>query len=90
VSAVPDDNFKTDLDDILIQFSLFSSGATEITTMYNDLKSLFDDVALTITGYTNVMTSRQNLTTLTDDITTVNGLQSVKHWAVDYLIIVEK
>jgi len=92
VSGVPDDNFKTDMDEILFQVSLFSSstGATEIATMYNDLKTLLDDAVLTITGWTNVMTSRQNLTTMTDEVTTTDGLQKVKHWAVDYSIIVEK
>jgi hypothetical protein len=92
VVGVPDDNFKTDLDDIIFQVSLFSSsgGATEIATMYNDLKTLLDDAVLTITGYTNVMTSRQNLTTMTDEVTTTEGIQKLKHWAVDYSFITEK
>lgn len=90
VSGVPQDNFKTDLDDILLQVSLFAVGATEISTMYNDLKTLLDDAVITITGATNVMTSRQNLTTMTEDVTTTDGLQKVKHWAVDYSIITEK
>ncbi|MEN6421435.1 MAG: hypothetical protein ABFD76_05750, partial [Smithella sp.] len=67
-----------------------SGGATEIATMYNDLKTLFDDAVLTITGWTNVMTSRQNLTTMTDEVTTPDGLETIKHWAVDYSFITEK
>jgi hypothetical protein len=91
ISAVPDDNFKTDMDNIYIQFSLFSDseGATEITTMYNNLKTLFDNAVLTITGSTNVMTSRENLTTMTEEIVSTSGTQKLKHWAVDYSIIVE-
>jgi hypothetical protein len=92
VSGVPADNFTDQIDDLLIQFSLFSESAsvTEISTMYADLKTLFDNVSLAVTGCNMAWMKRENLTTITEDITTVNGNLPVKHWAVDYRILLEK
>lgn len=86
VSGVPDWTFKERFEDTLIQFSLFSasSGATEITTMFTDLKAILDDCSLTITGDTPIWFRRENLTTMVDDIITGDATQAVKHWAVDY------
>ena len=44
------DTFKSKLEDVTIQFSLYSTskGLTEITGMFANLKTLFDDAALTI------------------------------------------
>jgi len=96
VSGVPDDVFNKKGRDVLIQFSLFSSssGATEITTMYNDLHSLLDDQSLTIppTGtVTDVLVwmYETNLVTMVEEITTTAGIQTVKHWAADYSLIIE-
>ncbi len=89
VSDVPEKTFTEDYEDILIQFSLFSSseGAAEITDMYADLKALFDECALTITGSTLVWMKRSNLTTMVEEITTPEGTTAVKHWAVDFSIL---
>lgn len=89
VSDVPADTFVESLEDILIQFSLFSAsvGATEITTMYTDLKALFDDQYLSITNNTHIYMMRQNLTTMVEDIIVADATQRVKHWAVDYGIL---
>jgi hypothetical protein len=79
VSDVPEKTFSEDFENVLIQFSLFSasSGATEITTIYTDLKSLFDECSLSITGNTLVWMKRANLTTMVDDITIQDGTQAV-------------
>jgi len=89
VSDVPDHTFTEDFENIIIQFSLFSSssGATEITGMFADLKTLFDECSLTITGSTLVWMKRTNLTTMVDDITVSDGTQQVRHWAVDYEVM---
>lgn len=89
VSDVPNDTFKDKIDDILIQFSLFSasSSAAEMADMYKDLKALFDDCSLTITGSTLIWMKRENTQTMTEEITTADASQIVKHWAVDYSII---
>lgn len=92
VSDVPDNVFAKDGESVLMQFSLFSSsgGATEIATMYKDLKALLDDCSLTITSNNLVWFKRVNLTTMVDEITTVDGLQKVDHWAVDYEVTMQE
>ncbi len=92
VSDTPDDTFTESLEDILIQFSLFSSSssATEITTMYTDLKALFDDCSFSITSNTLLWFKRNNLTTMVDEITVVDAMQQVKAWHVDYSIMLTK
>lgn len=86
------DTFKDKLEDLQIQFSLFSisKGLTEITGMFTNLKALFDDAVLTITGNYHILISRQHLTTMYDDITTPEGTVGLRHWAVDYWIITEQ
>lgn len=80
VSDVPEKTFTEDFENIIIQFSLFSDseGAAEITTMYNDLKTLFDECTFSITASTLIWMNRVNLTTMFED--------GVRHWAVDYEI----
>lgn len=87
VSAVPEKTFTEEYRNTLIQISLFAVGATEISTMYSDLKALFDECSMTITGNSLVWMRENNLTTMTEDVTTVDGLQRVKHWAVDFEIL---
>lgn len=91
VSDTPNYTFKFDHEEVLIQFSIFSTSqsASEISTIYNNLKSLFDDCALTITGNTLVHFWRENLTTMIDNIDTPAGTVGVKHWAVDYSVRME-
>ena len=87
VSAVPNGTFTEDIDDVMIQFSLFSTskGATEITGLYNKLTALFDDCSLTVTDALSLSFSRENLLTSVEDMTTTTGTVGVKHWSVDYL-----
>ena len=89
VAATPENTFKEDIEDVLIQISLFSisAGATEITTMYSDLQTLLDRKTLTITGGVCVNLLRQGLVTMIDDITTPAGTASCKHWAADYSVM---
>ena len=89
VSDVPEKTFTEDFENIIIQFSLFSSssGAAEITGMFADLKTLFDECSLTITGSALVWMKRQNLVTMVDEITVQDASQMVRHWAVDYAIM---
>jgi hypothetical protein len=80
VTGTPDNAFQKKGKEVLIQFSLFSSSqsAAEITGMYNDLISLFDECTLTITStiFNNMHWS--NLTTMTEDITTPDGIDADK------------
>ena len=86
------DTFKDKLEDLTIQFSLYSisKGLAEITGMYADLKTLFDDCVLTITGNYHILIARENLTTMQDEFTTPQGTASGRHWAVDYRLITEQ
>jgi hypothetical protein len=88
VSAVQYRTFTEKFTDALVQFSIFSDspGAAEITTIYNDLKDLFDECSLSISGSTLVWMREENLTTVMDEITTPGGTVGVKHYAVDYEI----
>lgn len=62
--------FKTDLENIILQFSIYSSNpsSSEICDVYEYLKLLFDDTTLTVTNYTFVKMIRdfQNLSWLDD------------------------
>lgn len=91
VTDVQADTFKDKLEDIIIQFSLYSisKSLVEITGMLADLKSLFDDAVLTITSNYHILISRQGLSTMYDDMTTPLGTVGVRHWAVDYWIITQ-
>ena len=73
----------------LIQFSLFSAstGATEITTMYNYLHSLYDECSLTVTGSRFIWMREQFPTTDINDVAVSDGSVRAKHYAVDFEIL---
>ena len=86
VADVPDKTFTEDFEDVLIQFSLFSSasGSTEVEKMFTDLKALYDECSLTITGSRLIWMKRVNATLMIEDHTTPSGTIEVWHYAVDY------
>lgn len=88
VVDTPDNYFADYGEDIEIQFSLFSasSSVSEISTMYSDLNTLFNDAVLTVTGDVMVIMKRERLVTFMEDIVTTSGTQRVKVWNVDYSI----
>jgi len=92
VTDVPEYTFKDNLEDILLQFSIFSTSGSivEIATIYNDLKSLFDDCSMVITSNTLIWFVRKNLVTMMDETTTPEGTVGVKAWHVDYSILMQK
>ena len=91
VTDIPDNSFQKHGEDVSIQFSLFSasSSVSEISTMYTDLKALFDDVKLTVTSSTMVIMQRDRLVTFMEDIVTPSGTQRVKVWNVDYTVTLQ-
>jgi hypothetical protein len=91
VTNNPDYTFSEDYEETTIQFSLYSTsaGVTEITDMFKDLTALFDECSLTITDQTLIWMVRQTTTTMYDDITNKPGTVGLRHWAVDYNLIVE-
>ena len=88
IADTPEKTFTEDFENVLIQFSLFSTAfsATEVHDMFTHLKTLFDECALTITGSTLVWMKRVNATLMVDEITTLPGTQKVWHYAVDFEI----
>ena len=92
VVDTPEDVFGKDGEDILIQFSLFStsSSVAEIANIYNDLKALFDNCSMAIAHNTLVWMRRDNLTTLMDEHTTPVGTIGVKAWHVDYQVLTQE
>lgn len=91
IASGQQDTFKDEIEDTLIQFSIFSisESAAEITAIYADMMALFDWQALTITGGTCIWVVRQGLVTMFDDITTPAGTVGARHWAVEYSIMVQ-
>ena len=93
ISDTPDKTFNSDYEDVLIQFSLFSStsGSTEIENMYTDLKTLYDECAMTIAAGANTLIwmRRENATLMIEDHTTPSGTVQVFHYAVDYMVTVK-
>ena len=92
VSSVPADTFAEQIDDALVQFDLYSTdpGATQISGLYENLRTALKDQTLTVTGGTNLWCEERNLTTLYEDITTLSGTVGARHWAVDYGIGVKR
>ncbi len=86
VSAVPEKTFTEIFSDVLVQFSLFSAktaGVAEIANIYNDLKTLLDECALTISDSTLVWMRENSLTTMIEPDTAPDGSSGIRHWAVD-------
>ena len=92
ISDVARDTFMEKLEEVIIQFSVFSqaSGSTEIEDIVTNLKALYDNCALTITGNTHIMMNRQgsSLTSVPADTELGTG----EYWQadVDYEVTMQK
>jgi hypothetical protein len=86
VSDVPDPTFTENLENVLIQWSLFSSASSsgEIEDLFANLKTLYDDCSMSITGETLLWCQRANSTLMIEEHTTPDGTVNVWHYAVDY------
>ena len=77
--------FNTDLEDTLIQFSIYSSNSSpeQAGDIYELLKTCFDDAVLTIVGWDSVIMVREtsNLMRTPDDMW---------HYQVDYRLLIQK
>lgn len=92
VSDTPADTFTDSLDDVLIQFSLFSQkpGSSEVKGLYSDLKTLYDDCPLTVAGRTIVWMKRVRMSLAPEEETTPQGTGMIWHCDVDYNIIEQR
>lgn len=86
VSDVPEYPGGKTIEQILLQFDLFSSasGSTEIEDMLTHLRALYDDVVLTISGYTSIYFIRGNHIPMRDEVTTTAGTVGVWHYVQEY------
>jgi len=89
VTDVPDYTFKRDYESVIVQFSIYSiaSGTTEIETIYNHLRTVYDDCSLTIADATQIWMVRDNAVFQTEDHTTPSGTAQVWAYYVDYSIL---
>jgi len=90
VSNVPEKTFSENFEITTIQFSIFSStsGSTEAENIYTDLKTLYDECAMTVTSSTwFYWMKRLNATLMVEDHTVKAGTIQVWHYAVDYEIM---
>ena len=90
VSNVPEKTFSENFEITTIQFSIFSStsGSTEAENIYTDLKTLYDECAMTVTSSTwFYWMKRLNATLMVEDHTVKAGTIQIWHYAVDYEIM---
>jgi len=90
VSDMPEKTYTEDFENVIIQFSLFSStiyDTTEIEDMFTHLKALYDECSFEITDSTLIWMKRENATLMVEDHTTPAGTVQVWHYAVDYSIM---
>lgn len=87
VSDVPDLTFSENYEDVIIQFSLFSStiyDTTEVENMFTHLKALYDECVLSPTSETVIYMMRQNATLMSEDHTTLQGTVQIWAYHIDY------
>ncbi len=90
-SDAPQYTFTESFEGAIVLFDLYSDSISvlEISTMYADLKTLYDECSLTITGETLVWMREASVSTSVEDITTQDGIQQVKHWAVNFDVLTQ-
>lgn len=57
ISEIPDEYFSSpDLEEVVLSFGLFSENESsiEVQDLFENLKTVYDNCALTVTGYTHV------------------------------------
>lgn len=97
ISDVPDLTFTESYEDVLIQFSLFSSASSsgEVEDMFAHLKELYDECAMSIPAVSHdvaatlVWMKRVNATLMVEDEETPAGTRQVFHYAVDYEVKIQ-
>jgi len=91
VTDSQEDTFTDSIDDMIIQFSIFhnSLSGSAVADIYDALRAVFDDAVITAAGYTPIMMVHENLETMVDEFTTASGSEIIRHWAVDYRLVVQ-
>jgi len=92
ISAPKEKTFTEEFREIYIQLSIFSSASSsaEIKDAYAHATALFDECALTMTGGTVLRMYEINLVTMTEEMTVADATETIRHYAIDYSILIEK
>ena len=92
VSDAYDPTFNEDIEDVLIQFSLFSetSSSAEIEDMYIALKSLYDNTSFPVTGNIVINMQRLQATISCIEADAVSGSEAYWQYDVDYSCVMQK
>jgi hypothetical protein len=92
ISDVPRDTFTDSLEEVLIQFSVFSqaSGSTEIEDAFTNLCALYDDCDLTITSATHLFMERQGASLTSVPADTEAGTGEYWQYDCDFLISLKR
>jgi hypothetical protein len=59
VSDIYEPTFEEDLENILIQFNIYSNTIPELNTLFGYLKNLYDKCSLTVSGYNYIYMRRE-------------------------------
>lgn len=86
ISTVPEYPANKTIENILLQFSLFSTspGLAEIGALLTALRALYDDASLTITDSTLVYCIRESFGAFTLEAATPSGTTTIRQWTQDY------
>ena len=92
VSDVYTPTFSEDIEQVIIQFSIFSeaSGTTEIEDIYDKLKLVYDNQTFAPTGNTVWIMTRQNATLTSGEADVAAGTGEYFQYDVDYEVIMSK
>lgn len=84
VSDVAENTLTENLENCLVQFSLFSelSSVSEVADAFEALKTLFDDCTLSVTGYATIYMQRESAQLLRQD--------GIWHYVIEYRVLLEK
>lgn len=91
VSSAFEKTFTEDFKNVIVQFSIFSESTdeTEIDGIYDALSALYDEARLTLSSGTLLRMMESNLTQMDEEVTTQSGMAIIKHYAVDFEILIE-
>ena len=91
VVDVKEGQFTERFEDILVQFSIFSTlaSSSEANDIYTKLNAVYDESVITPTGYRSIWMWKNNLTTFKDEVTTPKGTVGVWAYHVDYDYLIE-
>jgi hypothetical protein len=86
------DTFDTEMDDIIIQFSIFSKevSSVEVHDAMTHLKALFNDCIFTVSGGTVVCFYRLNSGIEREEGSTPSAAEMVWHYHIDYNAIFQR